>query len=57
MTKEELAVLQALAAKGYAVIVWTPEELGNAAVKDVEDRSIEFGYEVIASLQQTNETN
>jgi len=35
---------------GYAVIVWTPEELRGASARRVEDRSIELGWEVIDLL-------
>ncbi len=35
---------------GYAVIVWSPKELGGVDPRRVEDRSIELGWEVIADL-------
>jgi hypothetical protein len=40
-----------LRAKGYAVIVWTPEELAGASRNRVEDRLVELGWEVIADLK------
>ena len=50
MNDEQLKVVRELGHEGYAVIIWSPEELGNARVKDVEDRSIELGYDIINSL-------
>ena len=32
---------------GYAVIIWTPEELGDCPINVLEDLSIERGWEVI----------
>jgi hypothetical protein len=43
--------IDALRAKGYAVIVWTPEELAGASRNRVEDRLVELGWEVIADLK------
>ena len=43
--------IDALRAKGYAVIVWTPEELAGASRNRVEDRLCELGWEVIADLK------
>ena len=39
--------VQELRDEGYAVIVWTPEELGNCPRNRLEDLSIERGAEVI----------
>jgi hypothetical protein len=50
MTKEQLKVLREMRHEGYAVIVWTPEELGEANPRRVEDRSIELGWGIIADL-------
>ena len=50
MTNEQLNVIRELTDQGYAVIIWTPEELGNASVKDIQDRSIELGHDIIHSL-------
>lgn len=50
MTPEELEVIASLRDKGYAVIVWTPEELKEASSQRVEDRSIELGWEIISDL-------
>ena len=51
MTPEQLQTLRDLCHEGYAIIVWTPEELGNANPRRVEDRLIELGHEVIGDLQ------
>lgn len=58
MTLEEMAVftaaqphLQALREHGFAVIIWTPPELEGVSQKQVEDRSIELGYDVIEDLK------
>ena len=40
-----------LRAKGYAVVVFTPEELAGARRNRVEDRLVELGWEVIADLK------
>ncbi|MFZ3185569.1 MAG: hypothetical protein WA173_15665 [Pseudomonas sp.] len=50
MTNDQQATLAALRHAGYAVIVWTPEEVGSANPRKVEDRSIELGHEVIRDL-------
>ena len=41
-----------LSKKGYAIIVWTPEELGNVSARLVEDRSIELGHQIIDDLTE-----
>jgi len=51
MTKEEQAVIAELRSRGFAVIVWTPEELAGASRKHVEDRSVELGWQVIEDLK------
>ena len=50
MNAAQLTSIRELRHEGYAVIVWTPEELGNASTKDVENRSIELGFEIIETL-------
>ena len=44
--------IEELRAEGYAVIVWTPEELDGASPRRVEDRSIELGWDVIDVLKE-----
>lgn len=50
LSPSQLTALQELASNGWAVIVWTPEELGNASAVEVEDRSIEIGHQIIAEV-------
>jgi hypothetical protein len=42
LTGKEQAVLRGLRDRGYAVIVWTPEELGDVNPEVIEDACI--GY-------------
>lgn len=51
MTPEQAEMVRQLRSEGYAVIIWTPEELGTASVNRVQDRSIELGHEIIEDLQ------
>jgi len=50
VTNEQKNVIETLQDEGYAIIVWTPDELGDAPPFRVEDRSIELGWEIIAQL-------
>jgi len=50
MTEAQRAAINELRNEGYAVIVWTPEEIGTANPRRVEDRSIELGYDIIDDL-------
>ena len=52
MNNEQMSALASLSREGYAVIVWTPEELGNASASKVEDRSIELGHQIIDDLTE-----
>lgn len=51
MTKTERKAIESLRHKGYAVIVWTPEELEEGgedlSAKMMEDCSIEYGAGLI----------
>jgi hypothetical protein len=51
MTEAQRKVLAELRSEGYAVVVWSPEELRGANPSRVQDRSIELGHEVIEGLQ------
>ena len=51
MTKQQRDCILELRDSGYAVIVWTPDELRTADPGAVEDRSIELGWDVIECLQ------
>lgn len=53
MNDEQKRVIQELRQEGYAVIVWTPEELRDANADSVEERSIELGWDVIDALANT----
>lgn len=47
MTQEQLTALRQLRDAGYAVCVFTPDELGNAPSDRVEDAMCEGGWERI----------
>ena len=47
-----LIAIDRLRGEGYAVILWAPEEIGNCPVDLLEDRSIEFGSEIIGVMQE-----
>lgn len=51
MNEEQLKVIRELRQEGYAIIIWTPEELEDADPGKVEDRSKEFGWEIIDILK------
>lgn len=51
MTPEERDVVEKLRHKGFAVIIWTPEELAGVKPRHVEDRSVELGWQVIEDLK------
>jgi hypothetical protein len=50
MTTEEINVLRSLKEQGYAVIVWTPEELGDHDADDIEHISISHISEYLLAL-------
>ena len=52
MTNEQLNVIRELADHGYAVIIWTPEELGNISARWVEEMSISYGCEYLISQEE-----
>ena len=47
MNHEQLNVIRELTDQGYAVIIWTPEELGNISARWVEKMSISYGCEYL----------
>ena len=47
MNAAQLTSIRELRREGYAVIVWTPEELGDASTEWVEERSIEYGWDYL----------
>ena len=50
-TPEEQRALNALSSRGYAVIIWSPDELAGVNPHKVEDRSIELGWGIIEALK------
>ncbi len=50
LTKTELNMLRELRNRGYAVIIWTPDELKGVNPIRVEDRYIELGHQIIEDL-------
>jgi len=54
LTQEELRTLIALRNKGYAIILWTPDELKGVDPYIIEDASISFGWDTI-DYQLTSE--
>lgn len=47
MNKEWLTALREMREAGFAVIVWTPDELGDVSPRWVEDCSISYGSEYL----------
>lgn len=54
MTPEQIRVIQDLQSAGYAVIVWTPEELGETSPEWVEEMSISYGNEYLINQTEEN---
>jgi hypothetical protein len=53
MKKEWLQTLREMRSEGYAVIVWTPEELGETDPDWVEDCCISYGSEYLIPNTET----
>ena len=51
MTQEQIKTIQELKTQGYAIVLFTPEELEGAEADRVEDRLIEVGWDVIYDLK------
>lgn len=51
LNREEVLFLRKLRDKGYAVVVFTEEELDGAPQKRVEDRLVEVGWDIINDLK------
>ena len=47
MKPEWLKVLREMRETGHAVVVWTPEELGDVAPREVEDEAILYVNEYL----------
>lgn len=52
LSPEHQEVIEYLREEGYAVIVWTPEELEEVDPGLIQDRSIELGWDIIDSQRQ-----
>jgi len=47
ITDEELAAIESLRSRGFAVTVFAPSEIGNANPKAVENSMVERGWQTI----------
>jgi hypothetical protein len=56
MTNEQIKAIRELRAAGWAVILWTPEELNGADPSNVEDSSIQFAAEYLIPEEPEDET-
>jgi hypothetical protein len=56
MTATQLKAIRELRAEGWAVILWTPEELNGVDPSDVEDQSISFAAEYLIPAEPEEET-
>jgi len=56
MKQEWINTLRQMRDEGYAVIVWTPEELGDVLAEHVEDCSIGYAADHLLSRVATDET-
>ena len=43
-----------LESEGYAVIVWTPEELSGVSVEEMEEKSIQYVWWLIAAIKEND---
>jgi len=53
LADEEVQAVRNLRERGYAVVIFSPEEVESAASGKVEDRLIELGWDVIDALKTT----
>jgi hypothetical protein len=53
MTASQLKAIRELRAEGWAVILWTPEELNGAHPSDIEDGSIQFASDHLIPEPET----
>jgi hypothetical protein len=56
MTASQLKAIRELRAEGWAVILWTPEELNGADPTDVEDMSISYAFDYLIPAEAETET-
>ncbi len=52
LTEQELEMLRSLRERGYAVVLFSPEELGDTEPDQVEDYLIERGWDAIDMKSQ-----
>lgn len=57
MTPELANTIRTLRAAGWAVILWTPEELNGADPSDIEDQSIQFASDYLIPDQSEDDTD
>ena len=50
MSKEDWAVIRKFREAGYALTIFSPQELRGASTRDFENRMVELGWEVVDSL-------
>ncbi len=50
LTDKEVEVIREIRDRGFAVVIFNPEELASAEQDRVEDRLVELGWEVIGDL-------
>ena len=55
MTPEQIKAIRDLRTAGYAVILWSPEELGDADPEWVEECSISYASEYLIDEQEQEE--
>ena len=51
LNEKEVKFLKELSVRGYAVVVFTPDELEGASQEQVEERMIERGWDAIEDLK------
>lgn len=51
MTDEQIKMIRDLRNQGYAISIFTPEELGNAPSEAVEDAMVSNGWDAIETLK------
>lgn len=57
MTKEDWDVIKKFREAGYALTIFSPEELRGASTRDFENRMVELGWEVVDSLATEIDTD
>ncbi|CAB4161659.1 hypothetical protein UFOVP761_15 [uncultured Caudovirales phage] len=53
LSPEELAALHALRSRGWAVAIFTPEEVGDTDLEDVENQMIAAGNDWLQEQRST----